>query len=100
MRVTLEWDEDGELLDMLAEVSAAGSRFGPFHSTHEGMGVLEEERAELLDAIHANDRLDIRREALQVAAVAYRIATCLRVPATLERSCIAPHGAGGEDVGT
>jgi hypothetical protein len=36
--------------------------------------VLCEEMKEMLDAIHANDDLGARREAMQIAAVAYRFA--------------------------
>lgn len=57
-----------------AEAEVATARYGPFRSTHEGYGVLAEETAELLDAIRANDLDAIRAEAIQVAAVALRLA--------------------------
>lgn len=75
-----------------AEVDYAAKRFGPFRSTHEGYGVLSEEVAELLEAIHANDLFRIRKESCQVAAVAIRIAHSLDVASTRERSGIC--GAG------
>ena len=56
------------------EAERARKKWGPFRSSHEAYGVLAEEMAELLEAIHANEDLCARREALQVAAVAYRFA--------------------------
>lgn len=62
------------LQEIAAEADRAEERYGPFRSTHEGYGVIAEEVAELLDAIRENGPKAIRREALQVAAVALRIA--------------------------
>ncbi len=59
-----------------SEAGKAGRRFGPFTSAHEGYGVLAEEVAELLDAIRSNCMDSVRREAVQVSAVALRIAEC------------------------
>ena len=59
---------------VLHEAERAQERFGNFTSTHEGFGVLAEEIAELLNAIRSNIRTDVEREAIQVAAVAIRIA--------------------------
>ena len=61
-------------IDVSREISLADKSYGSFKSAHEGYGVLAEEVAELLDAIRANDRDGIEREAVQVAAVASRIA--------------------------
>ena len=61
-------------------------RFGPFTSSHEGLGVVTEEYDELKDAIRANDPAAIIREAVQLAAVAWRLAEAMEVPATIERS--------------
>lgn len=72
------------------EVRAAEDRYGPFTSAHEGYGVLAEEVAELLAAIHANDGIGVRKEAIQVAAVAWRIAYCCR-----GRNFAARSGFGG-----
>ena len=69
-----------------AERKVAENRYGPFASTHEGYGVLAEEMAELLDAIRANDKQAIIHEAVQVSAVAFRIATSLEHAATAARS--------------
>lgn len=60
-----------------AEIRKADDKYGPFHSTHEGYGVLAEEVAELLDAIRSNRPEHIRVEAIQVAAVAMRIVHAL-----------------------
>lgn len=49
-------------------------RYGDYTSTHEAYGVLAEEVAELLDAICTNDLASIAREAIQVSAVAGRLA--------------------------
>lgn len=80
------WTHDDALYDLEDEAKDAEDRFGPFTSTHEGYGVLAEEVAELLDAIRANDGAAIRLEAIQVGAVAFRIATSLRDAKTRERS--------------
>ena len=68
----------GGLIDLFAEIEAlidkADARYGPFTSTHEGYGVLAEEVAETLEAVRANSLQATRREALQVAAVALRLA--------------------------
>ena len=66
----------------------AEGRYGPFHSTHEGYGVLAEEVAELLDAIRSNNPEDIQGEAIQVAAVAMRIALACENDACRVRSGI------------
>lgn len=71
---------------VVSEVAEADRKYGPFTSTHEGLGVLLEEVAELTDAIRANDGDAIKVEAIQVSAVAYRIAACLSDPATRKRS--------------
>lgn len=49
-------------------------RYGEFASTHEAYGVLAEEVDELLDAIRCNDAQWVIDEAIDVAAVAIRLA--------------------------
>ena len=71
---------------VIAEVLDANAKHGTFTSSHEGYGVLAEEVAELLDAIHDNDREAVRREATQVAAVAVRIVAACEDPAFCVRS--------------
>lgn len=72
---------------MVAEMERADKKYGPFRSTHEGLGVLiEEVHAELIPAIQANDRDQIALEAIQVAAVAMRIVQSLDRKATQKRS--------------
>lgn len=68
------------------QIDYAEARYGPFTSTHEGYGVLAEEMAELLDAIRAGAVQAIREEAVQVAAVAFRLAMGLDEEATRARS--------------
>ena len=61
--------------DQLAnEMRAAKARYGAFTSTHEALGVLIEEVEELKDAVRENSIESVRHEAIQVAAVAYRLA--------------------------
>ncbi len=65
--------------DVAAEAARAQERYGDFASMHEAYGVLAEEVAELFDAVRLRqgDKSRgeaIRREALQVAAVALRMA--------------------------
>jgi NTP pyrophosphatase (non-canonical NTP hydrolase) len=69
------------------EALDAQIRYGSFASMHEGYGVLAEEVAELFDAIRMRQEdtqrgPSIEKEAIQVAAVALRIArqaqTCSR----------------------
>ena len=56
------------------EALRAGERYGEPRSTHESLGVLLEEFDELKSAIHANAMASISMEAIQVAAVALRLA--------------------------
>lgn len=56
------------------EMDSAEARYGTFHSTHEGLGVLVEEMHELVEAIRSNMLGSIELEAIQVAAVAARLA--------------------------
>ena len=72
------------------EAESAQAKYGPFTSTHEAYGVLAEELKELLDAIHLNDIEAIKGEAIQVAAVATRLAEqcATAVPSFTNRSGI------------
>ncbi len=59
--------------DIDDELHRATSKFGPFHSAHEGYAVLKEEVDELWWAIKANStKENLRGEAIQVAAMAIR----------------------------
>lgn len=50
----------------------------PYVSKHHALGVVEEERKELLDAIHVNDDLQVVRELLDVAgACVWAVASSL-----------------------
>ncbi len=65
----------GRVLDaIVAEAKASRDKWGAYRSPHEAYGVLSEEMAELLEAMHQNDEARVRHEAMQVAAVAYRLA--------------------------
>lgn len=77
---------DSSLLALAHEAALAHKKYGFFHSSHEGFGVLAEEVAELLDAIRANDLEAIRKEACQVSAVAYRIVLSCEDPGFRQRS--------------
>jgi len=70
---------EAELIEsVLGEIAKAAKRYGPPASSHESYGVLCEEVAELFDAIRSNDLAQIKTEAVQVAAVALRLAdACL-----------------------
>lgn len=62
--------------EVLHEVARAKSKFLPFNSAHEGYGVLLEEVDELWDEVKKNqrvrDKAQMRKEAIQVAAMAVR----------------------------
>lgn len=55
------------------ELVRARAKYGRFRGPHEGWGVLAEEWIELQLAIIANDPMKIRKEAIQVAAMATSI---------------------------
>ncbi|HKZ73501.1 MAG TPA: hypothetical protein VJ011_05515, partial [Steroidobacteraceae bacterium] len=69
---------DGVLKEIADEALVAERRYGQPMSTHESYGVLAEEMAELLDAIRANALESVRNEAIQIAAVAARLALACR----------------------
>ena len=61
------------------EIDRSEMKYGPFHSLHEGLAVLREEYQELEQEIfwgyqRSGNTDNVRREALQVAAAAMRIA--------------------------
>lgn len=64
--------------DALDEASTASAKWPPFNSAHEGYGVLLEEVEELWDHVKVNqtkrDLGAMRKEAIQVAAMAIRFA--------------------------
>ena len=68
-----------ELREAIDRARVAQEIYGDFASMHEAYGVLAEEFAELLEAIRirrdsSHRPQDIRNEALDIAAVALRIA--------------------------
>lgn len=62
--------------DAAQEASRAAGMRGPFNSAHEGFAVLKEEVDELWDHVKVNqkkrDLEEMRKEAIQVAAMAIR----------------------------
>ena len=65
------------LQDVGAELDRAIAKFPPFHNPHEGYAVIREELDELWDDIKANNRDNLRLEAVQVAAMAVRFVLML-----------------------
>lgn len=68
-----------EVAQALTRAGLAQNRYGDFASMHEAFGVLAEEVAEFLDAVRLRQEdptrsEKLRHEALDVAAVALRIA--------------------------
>jgi len=60
--------------EIVDELEIATKIFGPFCSAHEGYAIMKEEYDELWDEIKRNprDRIAMRREATQLAAMAIR----------------------------
>lgn len=72
-----EWEQ--VLSDVSVEAENAQAKYGDFASMHEAYGVLAEEVREFFDAVCLRQSYDgrpdlIRQEAVQIAAVAMRIA--------------------------
>jgi hypothetical protein len=67
-----EFDE--QLQDIVRELRRANQTHPPFSSAHEGYAVLIEEGDELWDEIKRSkvDRVALRKEAVQVAAMALK----------------------------
>jgi len=61
------------------EAMRAIDKWPPFHSPHEGYGVLLEEVDEAWDEIKANNPAAARKEMIQVAAMALRFIAELEV---------------------
>lgn len=68
------------------EADKAGARYGDYTSTHEALGVLVEEMAELRDAVRSNILGAVQMEAIQVAAVALRLAEHCALASQMEYS--------------
>lgn len=79
LRVTFTTQTNREVvIDSLKELSQAMQNWPTFNSAHEGYGVLLEEMDELWDHVKTNqkrrDLVKMRKEAIQVAAMAMRFA--------------------------
>ncbi len=70
----MDLKNDETLQAIVEEAVIANAKYGSPKSTQESLGVLLEEFDELKAAIHANHASNIAYEAIQVAAVAYRLA--------------------------
>lgn len=66
------------LLEVNEEVTKAVEKFPPMNSAHEGYGVLREEFCELERWVfmkqHMRDLAEMKKEAIQIAAMAVRFA--------------------------
>lgn len=76
---------DDILNEIKREAERASEKYGPPTSSHESYGVLAEEMVELLDAIRENKVESVREEAIQVAAVAARLAYSCREHLNFQR---------------
>ena len=71
------------------EIEVGEDRFGPFHSQHEALAILREEYLETENAVfwdnkHGENNHTVRAEAIQVAAIAIRLAVMLTPPPELQ----------------
>ena len=67
------------LIDEIEDrISRAHTRYGPFASTHEALGVAVEEWDELRAAVRDNALASVEQECLDLAAVLLRLARMLR----------------------
>ncbi len=79
---------DPVLLNVLGEAARADAKFGPPASCAEAVGVLWEEFLELTEAVRSRSLPDVEREAVQIAAVALRLARQCREPSAAFRERI------------
>ena len=70
----LSCEHSQAIKDAAAELARARSKFGNFHSAHEGYAVILEELDELWREVQSKGRTveSLRGEAIQVAAMAIR----------------------------
>jgi hypothetical protein len=75
---SLQWNINETAAEAAAEAGTASENWPPFNSAHEGFGVLLEEVDELKAHVWTNqkrrDLVAMRKEAIQVAAMAIRFA--------------------------
>lgn len=67
-------NKDSALAEIMLEHHRATQKFPPFRSVHEGYAIILEELEELWQEIKKKerDKLKLQKEAVQVAAMAYR----------------------------
>ncbi len=65
--------------EVFAELTRATAKFARFNSTHEGYAIIKEELEELWEEIKKNNTKRVRKEAIQVAAMAFRFLLDLKL---------------------
>ena len=89
-----------QFAEIAGRIAAADTRYGPFKSTHEAMGVGYEEWIEFTDAVRSNILADIYEEALDLAAVMIRLAGSLQDDAfKFDGARAIAHAHGGFEFG-
>jgi NTP pyrophosphatase (non-canonical NTP hydrolase) len=69
---------DELIYEIEAKAQQAATRYGPYASTHEALGVCSEEWDELRDAIRANKLGSVEMECIDLAAALVRLARACR----------------------
>lgn len=69
--------------EIAVELAKAENAFPPFHSAHEGWAIIKEELDELWEVVRLNQAtplrsLNLRKECIQVAAMAIRFLVDMR----------------------
>jgi hypothetical protein len=69
---------DDLIYEIEQRMSKSDTRYGPFTSTHEALGVALEEWNELQAAVRDNNQMAVEHECLDLAAVMIRLARLMR----------------------
>lgn len=75
-------EEKNVLAEIIQHAGESADRYGDFTSTHEALGVALEEFEELRRSIQQNLIEQTREEAIDLAAVCYRLAVQCRLPSS------------------